>query len=88
MRIGMAIIAILATVSAADAIAQPDKSQQPTKAPKLASTAPVILASASDARRPSPANADRPSESTRRPAPRITTCRCGDPQPGDSQPDE
>ena len=39
-------------------------------------------------RRPSPTDANRPTEPARRPAPRVTTCRCGDPQPEQDQQDQ
>lgn len=88
MTIRTAMIAICAAAAAAAAVAQPGKDEQPGKAPKPAVTAPVVLASASDLRRPSPEEGQRPSESVRRPAPRVTTCRCGDPQPETAQSDE
>jgi len=72
MRIRVSFIEIIAAVSAAAAAAQPDKDQQHPKAPQTATT-PVVLASASDVRQP-------PTAPVRRPAPRVTTCRCGDPQ--------
>jgi hypothetical protein len=89
MNIRVSMIAISAVSTAAIAAAQPAKDEQPSKAPKPASQ--VVLASASDVRRASPAEAERPSQVARRAAPRVTTCRCGDPQPEQDegqQPDE
>lgn len=88
MTIRTAMIAISAAATAVAAFAQPGKDEQPVKAPKPVATAPVVLASASDLRRPSPGEGQRPTESVRRPTPRVTTCRCGDPQPETAQPDE
>jgi len=86
MSIRVTLMAIATAASAAGAVAQPDKNQPQAKAAP-ATAAPVVLASASDARRPSVT----PAEPVRRPAPRVTTCRCGDPkndQPADEQPDQ
>jgi hypothetical protein len=91
MNIRVPIIAIAAASTAAIAAAQPAKDGQPSEATKPAPQVPIVLASAGDARRPSPAGAEGSSQPARRPAPRVTTCRCGDPQPEqeqDQQPDE
>ena len=93
MRIRIAMIALAATSIGAVAVAQPDKDEQSAKAPKPAAAAaaaagPVVLASASNVRRPSSTDSERAAEPVRRPTPRVTTCRCGDPQPADDQPDE
>jgi len=85
MSIRVAFIAVVAAVSAAAAAAQPDKDQQRPKAPQQPARTPVVLASASDLRQPTTA----PTSPVRRPAPRVTTCRCGDPQvPQDQSPEE
>ena len=90
MRIRLAMIAIAAAATGSVAIAQPRKDEQPAKSPKPAVAAPVILASASDVGRAARAETERPAGPARRPAPRVTTCRCGDPQPDSNQqqPDE
>ena len=88
MRIRIAMIALAATSIGAVAVAQPDKDEQSAKAPKPAAAGPVVLASAINVRRPSPTDSERAAEPVRRPTPRVTTCRCGDPQPADDQPDE
>jgi len=90
MNIRLVMIAITAGSMAAVAAAQPGEDEQVAKAPKPAAQTPVVLASANDVRRPSPADANRPAAPPRRPAPRVTSCRCGDPQPeqDQQQPDE
>lgn len=88
MSIRMALIAIAAAATAAAAGAQPDKDDRRPKAPPPTAVAPVVLASASDVRRPSTSDADRPAQPARRPAPRVTTCRCGDPQIPQDQSDD
>ena len=87
MRIRIAMIVLAAASVGAVAVAQPDKDEQ-SKAPKPAAAGPVVLASASNVGRPSPTDPERAAEPVRRPAPRVTTCRCGDPQPADDQPDQ
>jgi len=89
MNIRVIMIAIAAASTAAVAVAQPGKDEQPPKSKPIAQT-PIVLASASDLRRPSPTDANHPAEPARRPAPRVTTCRCGDRQPeqDQQQPDE
>jgi len=86
------LFAILAAASAGAAVAQPDQKPQRTHSPAPVAAPPVVLASANDVRRASPANPDQ-SMPVRRPAPRVTTCRCGDAKAGqdqsvDQQPDE
>jgi hypothetical protein len=78
MSVRVILIAVAVAVSAAGAAAQPGKNQPQPKAAS-AKPAPVVLASAGDVRRPS-ATDDGAVESAHRPAPRVTTCRCGDPQ--------
>jgi len=89
MNIRVVMIAITVWSMAAIAVAQPGKDEPKNSKPVVAQT-PVILASAGDVRRPSPAEVSRPAEPARRPTPRVTTCRCGDPQPeqDQQQPDE
>jgi hypothetical protein len=87
MKIRLTVIAIAAAATAPAAVAQPDKDDRRPKTPPTTVPAPVVLASAGDVRRPSPTDADRPAEPVRRPAPRVTTCRCGDPQLSQEQTD-
>jgi hypothetical protein len=88
MKIFVGMIAAAAAVSAACAAAQPGKEDPAVKPPKPAAAAPVVLASAADVRQPSTTPAEASAQPSRRPAPRVTTCRCGDPQPAEEQPDQ
>ena len=90
MNIRLVMIAITAGSMAAVATAESGKDGQLAKAPTPAPQVPVVLASAADVRRAAPADADHVAQPVRRPAPRVTTCRCGDPQPepDQQQPDE
>jgi len=87
MTIRVTLVILTALMSDAGASAQPDKGQPQAKVPATAA-APVILASASDVRRQTPASAGNSSEPGRRPAPRVTTCRCGDSQAAEDQPEQ
>jgi hypothetical protein len=88
MSIRVALIAIAGAAITTGASAQPDKDQRDAKSPKPAA-APLVVALANDVRRPATSVADGFSQPVRHPAPRVTTCRCGDPQPEqDQQPDD
>ena len=84
MNFRVVMVAIVTAAGAAAAVAQPDKDEQPIKGPEPVA-APVVLASAGDPRGLSSPDTDRASKTARRPAPRVTTCRCGDPQPNETQ---
>ena len=88
MNARLALIAIVAAVLPAATAAQPAKDQHRARATQPAAAAPVVLASANDVRPPSATAAEGSPEPVRRPAPRVTTCRCGDPQPAEEQPDQ
>jgi hypothetical protein len=78
MRVRLIGIAMLLTAGTA-AIAEPQKApSQPAPQPKQ-----IVLASADTVRSPGPA-APKPAK---RPG-RVTTCRCGDPQPAPETPDQ
>ena len=81
MRFFITAAAALATFGAS-ASAEPPKSapKQPAAAPTDSQPRPaqIVLASADPVRTPAEAS---PAPVKRRIAPRITTCRCGDPQP-------
>jgi hypothetical protein len=83
MSIRPTLIAVAAAASSAVAGAQPDKDQPQAQTPSAAPSAPVVLASASDVRREA---ATTPTQPVRRPAPRVTTCRCGDQRATEGQP--
>lgn len=70
-------IAALVTI-AGPALAEPAKHDAPKPA-QAQRPAEVVLASA-DGVRSSPSIAQQPSNTPKRPLPRVTTCRCGDPQ--------
>jgi hypothetical protein len=82
-------IVIAALISSATvSLAEPPKS--PAKRPQQKRSLQVVLASAEAPRATAHDEAQQPSQSEpkRRIAPRITHCRCGDPQPGDATPEE
>ena len=88
MIIRMPLMTIAAIAAASAAVAEPPKAdQRPASSPAPTAT-PVILASAQDVRQPGPSQGERPADRPRRVAPRVTTCRCGDPQPTAEQPDQ
>jgi hypothetical protein len=87
LRAPLAAIAAAAVMTAAGA-AQPAKTDSRQPAPTHIVAAPVILASASEVRAPSTADAQRPADPGKRRIARVTTCRCGDPQPDDAQQDQ
>lgn len=63
---------------AGPALAEPAKHDAPKPAQTQRPTE-VVLASA-DSVRSSPSDVQQPSVTPKRPLPRVTTCRCGDPQ--------
>lgn len=85
MRLPTLLVAV--TMVASPSFAQPAKHDLPKVPASSAKRAEVVLASA-DTARPAQAPAlAQPSTEPRRPAPRITHCRCGDPKPGDATPE-
>jgi hypothetical protein len=89
MKIRALIVAIAAFVATASGAAQPSKSESRPLAPARPRAAPVVLASASEARGPSTApDVQRPADPAKRRVARVTTCRCGDPHPEESQQDQ
>jgi hypothetical protein len=87
LRASFAAIAAAAVMTAAGA-AQPAKTDSRRPAPPHIVAAPVVLASASDVRAPSTADGQRAADPAKRRIARVTTCRCGDPQPDDAQQDQ
>lgn len=85
MRLPMTLLAG-ASLIAGPAMGQPAKRDVPKVSP-TAKHAEVVLASADTAHPTTPA-LGQPSTEPKRPAPRITHCRCGDPQPGDETPEQ
>jgi hypothetical protein len=75
-------------LSAAAAIAEPAKNDSKVPVATQLTPAKVVLASADGVRPAAPTGQSNPVP-VKRPAPRVTTCRCGDPQPDqEQQPDE
>jgi len=66
-------------MAAGAACAEPAKDH--VAKPGVGQQQPVVLASADRVRTPSVATPQPVSAPAKRPAPRVTTCRCGDPQP-------
>jgi hypothetical protein len=87
LRAPLAAIAAAAVMTAASA-AHPAKTDSRPPAPAHTVAAPVVLASASEVRTPSAADAQRPADPAKRRIARVTTCRCGDSQPDEAQPDQ
>ena len=90
MRVGWRFIAFSAALCATAAIAQPDADEfdRAAKSPEAKTAPTVVLASATDARRSASTAAGETAQPVRRPAPRVTTCRCGDPQVTQGRGDE
>ena len=90
MLVRFAFLAAVTFASTTAFAAQPAKPSAPHPVHLQPASAPVILASAEDMR-PAPAPDQQPVAAPKRPRiGRVTTCRCGDPVPGDSetQPEE
>lgn len=86
MRLSMTLLAML-SLSGTSVLAQPAKHPLP-RASEGASKPPVVVLASADADHavaPAPA---QPSTEPKRPAPRITHCRCGDPAPGEATPEQ
>ena len=86
MRLHMTLLAGVSLI-ASPGLGQPARHEVPKVAPAAAKHAEVVLASADTTHPASPALA-QPSAEPKRPAPRITHCRCGDPQQGDDTPEQ
>ena len=86
MRLHMTLLAGVSMI-ASSAFGQPVRREVPKAPPAAAKHAEVVLASA-DTAHPANAALAQPSAEPKRPAPRITHCRCGDPQPGDATPEQ
>jgi hypothetical protein len=80
MRTGLTMIALLLTMTSA-AVAEPTPRDAPRPG-RAQKPLPVVVVATADTVHIQASTAPPPSsEPVRRPAPRITTCRCGDPQP-------
>jgi hypothetical protein len=85
MTIRALIVAIAASAATASGAAQPSKNESRPPTPTRPQAAPVVLASATELREQSTAETQRPAEPAKRRIARVTTCRCGDPQPDEGQ---
>jgi hypothetical protein len=88
MRVHVTLIAAAAAIFSASVVAEPPKAEvhrasQPAKTPTE-----VALASADQIRAPAPAEQPSTTPVKRPRAARVTTCRCGDPDPADSASDQ
>jgi hypothetical protein len=88
MGIHVTLIAAAAATLAASVGAEPPKAEvhqasQPAKTPTE-----VALASADQVRAPAPSEQPSTTPVKRPRAARVTTCRCGDPDPADSASDQ
>jgi hypothetical protein len=85
MRLPLTVIAGLLSVSS-PAVAEPPKADAARSAQPQERPAQVVLASADAVHAPAPDRAQPTPAPAKRRIGRVTTCRCGDPQPGaDSQ---
>ena len=87
IRLTLVVVYTAVAVSAA-AVAQPSKNDSRPPATTRSPAAPVVLASASQAPAPSAADGQRPPDPAKRRIARVTTCRCGDPQPDEGGQDQ
>lgn len=86
MRIRSIVMAIM-LVSGGQALADPPKGAPVQAEPSQQAAPSVILVSADAVEAQAPAGARPTPAQPRHRIARITTCRCGDPQPGDSTDD-
>ena len=78
--------AFLALAAGTAAAAEPAKHDPKPSIGRAQTPAKVVMASADEPRSTAP-SAQRAGNDAKRPAPRVTACRCGDPQPDEEQPD-
>lgn len=80
----VALFVLVAVLAASPAAAEPG--ERDSHQPRLATKLPVVLASADQPRTPVPDAAQSPPAPVKRRVARVTTCRCGDPQPASDTP--
>jgi hypothetical protein len=80
MRVALSIL-LSGLVLVGRAAAEPPKVETAKPAQARQRPAEIVLASADAVRSPSSETVSPSPARTKRPAPRVTTCRCGDPQP-------
>jgi hypothetical protein len=84
MRVTVTMVASLLLI-AAPALAEPAK-DSPSKPAQPQQSAQILLASAEALPAPAERTKAQPAPEKHRVAPRITTCRCGDPQVVEERP--
>lgn len=77
------LVLIVVLAAGSSALAAPPKGAAHQAPQPLQRSKPVVLASADEVRAPATDPAQQASTSPKRRIARVTTCRCGDPQPGD-----
>jgi hypothetical protein len=75
------VIAAVALTIGTSAVADPPKAPARDSVPPASTPAKVVLASAEEVQAPAPAADQQAPTAPKRRAARVTTCRCGDPQP-------
>ena len=86
MRAHVTLLALLLTTGS-PTLSQPAKHDARKPVEARHKPAEVVLASADAMRTPAPVDAQA-SPAPKRPAPRVTTCRCGDPLPASETPED
>lgn len=84
MQVRFVLIAIIALTSAGAAAAEPQKAPAKATAQLQPASPRVMLASADEVRSPAASEPQVQLQSKRPRVARVTTCRCGDQQPTDS----
>ena len=84
----LSMIALGAFAICGSAVAQPPKDAPAKPAQTQSRPTQIVLASAEQVREPSPEAVHASSAPARRARPRVTTCRCGDPQPDPENQDQ
>ena len=84
----LSIIALGSFAICGGAVAEPPKAALAKPAQTQVRPSQIVLASAEKVRGTSPEAAQANSVPAKRRAPRVTTCRCGDPQPDPENQDQ
>lgn len=88
MHARVVLIAAAALMSANAFAAEPHKPQDGPPAQPQSGAPSLVLASADVVRTQAPADQAAPTAAKRPRVGRVTTCRCGDPQPSDADADQ
>ena len=87
MRACAIAVGALLTLSS-PALAEPAKRDAPKPVAERKRPTSVVLASADTLRGPAPTSPQPNADPVKRVVPRVTTCRCGDPQPDPENPEQ